>query len=584
VPVIVSGDEFYQDVETPDGYSLVRDPSTGWICFARPSSDGSQWISTGVIYHPKKNQSDQIALKSLPKHFRLNRSSILSQRKTKFFELNKISMEESQREFQGRIHSFSKEVAASGSAITPPIAKPDTVYGLTILIDFPDKQSAIPIDSIRNWLNNKGYAGYRNNGSIHDYFFDVSDGNMVYFNECTPFITAANPKSYYDAGTGYGGSTTLISEICSKLKTMNFNFSRLTVVNGFIRATNILYAGTADAGWANGLWPHSGTFRYTFVTGVQMSAHQLSNIGTSLSIGTFCHENGHMLCKWPDLYAYDDHDNGAGRYCIMSSGGGTNPQQPNPYFRALSKWITVINITNDGLGKLYSHTANGPSIYLWSGATNSTSAKEAYYIEARRKTGRSQGLPDEGLLIWHVDEAGKNTEPGIDLCVPEQADGLNQLENKVNSGADGDCFHAGYKTEFNDVTSPSAKWHNGANSDIQIANISAIGDTMTFSLGPNVRLLSGNDKISHALLHACAGSASNIRYTVPGQGIDLVNVKIDLYDLNGTLVKKLVNMQQSTGRSYSVAIYTDGSKVAAGTYLCAMNISGAYLSARVVVK
>ena len=47
--------------------------------------------------------------------------------------------------------------------------------------------------------------------TVKDYFFDVSDGKMVYFNECTDFITADNPKSTYDAGTGYGGSTTLMT-------------------------------------------------------------------------------------------------------------------------------------------------------------------------------------------------------------------------------------------------------------------------------------------------------------------------------------------------------------------------------------
>ena len=50
----------------------------------------------------------------------------------------------------------------------------------------------------------------------------------------------------------------------------------------------------------------------------------------------------------------------------------------------------VINITNDGFGHFYSHTANGPSVYLWSGATNGTSPNEAYYIESRRKEGRSK--------------------------------------------------------------------------------------------------------------------------------------------------------------------------------------------------
>jgi M6 family metalloprotease-like protein len=588
VNVVVTGDEFYQDVKTPDGYSLIRDPATQWICYAKLSSNGDDWVSTGIVYDPRKAITGRISSKGPQKFARLNGASILAQRKAKFLELNKITYEQSMKEYSDNVRALSKDAATSGSNITPPLTKPDTVYGLTILIDFPDLKSAVPIDSIRNWLNMQGYKGYKNNGSIKDYFFDVSDGKMVYFNECTDFITADNPKSTYDAGTGYGGSTTLITEICAKLKNLGaFDFSRLTLTNGVIRAVNILYAGTADAGWANGLWPHSGTLRYTFATGVAMSAHQLSNLGSSLTLGTFCHENGHMLCKWKDLYAYDGHDNGAGGYCIMCSTGKTNPAQPNGFMRSLMKWITVIDITNDGLGKLYSHEANGPAIYAWNG-TNTGSAQEAYYIEARRKEGRSATLPDSGLLIWHLDKAGDNTDSTKnDYLVPVQADGLFELEKKINSGKPGDLFRAGYKTEFNDNTTPSAKWYNGASSGIQIANISAVGPTMTFSLGSTVGTIAEEQKNARPSLTLLRTSEPCIRYSVPKSSDGQAMVRIDLYNLNGALINTLVNENKQSGQNYTVAlnnIGTGGLKPPRGTYLCTLNAAGGSKSIKIVVK
>ena len=45
-----------------------------------------------------------------------------------------------------------------------------------------------------------------------------------------------------------------------------------------------------------------------------------------LSIGTFCHENGHLLCRFPDMYDYGERDGdtvesaGIGGYCLMGSG------------------------------------------------------------------------------------------------------------------------------------------------------------------------------------------------------------------------------------------------------------------------
>jgi hypothetical protein len=50
VQVKVTGDEFYQRVESTDGYTLVRDPQTGYICYAKIKADGSDFESTGIAY------------------------------------------------------------------------------------------------------------------------------------------------------------------------------------------------------------------------------------------------------------------------------------------------------------------------------------------------------------------------------------------------------------------------------------------------------------------------------------------------------------------------------------------------------
>ena len=32
--------------------------------------------------------------------------------------------------------------------------------------------------------------------------------------------------------------------------------------------------------------------------------YQITDMGNRLTLGTFCHENGHMVCDFPDLYPY----------------------------------------------------------------------------------------------------------------------------------------------------------------------------------------------------------------------------------------------------------------------------------------
>ncbi|MHC5000331.1 MAG: hypothetical protein ACYTE1_05865, partial [Planctomycetota bacterium] len=49
VPVRVWGDEFYQRVESLDGYSLIRNEE-GWICYAELSANQSEFVATDVVY------------------------------------------------------------------------------------------------------------------------------------------------------------------------------------------------------------------------------------------------------------------------------------------------------------------------------------------------------------------------------------------------------------------------------------------------------------------------------------------------------------------------------------------------------
>ena len=67
-----------------------------------------------------------------------------------------------------------------------------------------------------------------------------------------------------------------------------------------------------------------------------------------LSIGTFCHENGHLLCRFPDMYDYGERDGdrrasaGIGNYCLMGSGNhldfGRSPSPVCAYLRDLAGW------------------------------------------------------------------------------------------------------------------------------------------------------------------------------------------------------------------------------------------------------
>jgi hypothetical protein len=213
--------------------------------------------------------------------------------------------------------------------------------------------------------------------------------------------------------------------------------------------------------------------------GMKFSDYQITNMGNSLTLRTFCHENGHMICNFPDLYDYGGESNGVGHYCLMCFGGNNqNPVQVGAYLKNDAGWATSLTPITPGITA--SLTAANNEFYIYS--KNST---EYFIIENRQKTGRDTFLTDAGLAIWHIDEQGNNSNEQMTSamhyeCSIEQADNQFNLENNANAGDSEDLFSSPHNTNFSDTTSPEAKWWDGSNSDLNISNISASGPTMTF--------------------------------------------------------------------------------------------------------
>jgi M6 family metalloprotease-like protein len=469
VPVRVWGDEFYQRVESLDGYTLVRDPQTRWICYAQLSADESQLIPTDVVYRVAPAAEDL----NIPRHIDISPQAIRER-------VDQIRLRLLPEHSQA---SIGEQDAAASESLTGP------VLGLTLLIEFPDEPNTISKTEIQNYLNQNGYSNYGNNGSVHDYYYDVSGGLLNYTNYVTDYYTAQHNKDYYtDESVEIGvRASELIHEALAWLDGQGFNFSTLsTDSSDRIRAINTFYAGYVDNAWAEGLWPHMGYLEPVFnADGVRSRYYQITNIGDALSLRTFCHENGHLLFVWPDLYDYGYESRGIGNYGLMAYGASNkNPVPPNPSYRAQAGWETVTDITYLLPGTVFSQIANSLSTYRYS---HPTEPEEYFLIESRIKTGRNTALPDEGLLIWHIDESvGDNDDeqmtPSQHYRVSvEQADGAFDLENDNNAGDEWDLFHDGYITIFDDDSVPDAKWWSGDDSGLLIHSISAVGPTMNFT-------------------------------------------------------------------------------------------------------
>jgi len=462
VTVKVWGDEFYQRVESIDGYTLTRD-TTGWISYAVLSADGNTLVSTGIRY-----TGAAINLPGISKKIDINRSAA-----DKIRAANRVRLQ------PAAPGSANQRSSSLGTA--SPLN--GNIQGLTILIDFSDEPAAIGRDSIDRFFNEVGYTDFGNNGSIHDYFWAVSENQLNYTNAVLGYYRASHPKTYYE-DTITPHVTELIHEALSWADAQGFDFSTLSVDGSSIRAINLMYAGFPTMGWAKGLWPHAGGYYEFTADGVNSGAYQMTNIGEDLTIATTCHENGHMLMHWPDLYDHDYNSRGIGGYCLMAyQGAPTNPVPPNAYLRIDAGWENYTDLT--GTSGTFTTQSNINQSYIINNPSNSN---ELFVIESRILAGRNASLPDDGLMIWHIDKAGNNsanemTEASHFFVSLEQADGLFELENNINGGSYGDLYKAGYKTRFNDETLQDAHWWDGSVSGIRLHSVSAVGDTMTFKLG-----------------------------------------------------------------------------------------------------
>ncbi|UCH84953.1 MAG: M6 family metalloprotease domain-containing protein, partial [Candidatus Latescibacterota bacterium] len=415
----------------------------------------------------------------------------------------------------------------AGKGLTPQRVEPPCngdVKGICLIVDFADEVATIAASEIDDYCNQQGYTGYGNNGSVRDYFYDVSDGNLTYTNYVpTAYYRAQYDKTYYDdCAASYGQrARELVLEALIELENNGFDFSQYdSNGDGLIDAINCFYAGVTDCGWAEGLWPHSWTVDFE-ADGVSAYRYQITGIGGSLRLSTFCHENGHMICYWPDLYDYDvgvDDSRGVGRFCIMCAyTSGTNPQEPCAYLKEIAGWATPTLLTTpQTLITVPASNTNTMFKYEHSSLTN-----EYYLFENRQQTGRDAGLPDAGLAIWHIDTEGNNSNNEMTpeshyLVTLVQADGNWDLENDVNYGDITDLWSDPGYIDCSPYTNPNTHWWDGSPSGLFAADISASGPTMTFVFNPICDIVPSSLDFSPAAV----GETLDRTFTIMNFGVD----------------------------------------------------------------
>src|SRR5262245_37531160 len=320
------GDQHHAVFEALNGYTVVQDPVSGFYEYADVSPDGDELVPTGARPRLANAQTLGVArgvrVKPEAAKAKAMESAGLPPGTSRW--------EERRREFKRRLRSLG----APGVGVAPP--KRETVgefVGLCLLIQFPDVPGTMTQSQVDDFCNKPGYTGFGNNGSVRDYFLEVSGGRLTYTNIVTPYYTAKHKRSYYtnESIPQPTRARQLIKEALTHFQAQGFDFSKLTADNqNYVYATNVFYAGTRVNNWAKGLWPHSFHLLtpYQLAPGKRSYDYQITDMTDELTLGTFCHENGHMICDFPDLYDYGNESAGVGAFCLMCAGPNVSEKNP----------------------------------------------------------------------------------------------------------------------------------------------------------------------------------------------------------------------------------------------------------------
>jgi len=470
VSVRLFGDDLYIHAESFDGYTLIQDPEDGYICYAMVSADSAEYASSGIRY--RGDEAPEAVTMIASPHMRISSDAL-----SKKIEENKKTL--------------GLDVEVSKPQLRAATAIPDTIYGVTVLIDFPDCKFPFTRSELDKFLNADKGSINGNERSIKEYFRWISNGKLTYINYLPKSAyTAPNNKSYYGPSNATSYTFSLMEPLVndalnsfSKSKD-GFDVTDLSVKNGEYVAVNILYAGSCPNKWATGMWPHKGSMTLTGnndrrINKLVSQTFQLSDCSEDLGMGNFVHENFHMLLGVPDFYSFDNHhDNTAEPFNAADEFFIGRPKAspiPNPYILDAVGWLEDKIVLNNLKKGTKVNMAYGPgNVAVYYGNTDGDPEKERFYIEVRNAYYYNNKLVNvPGIYIWHAYEDGDNryaNKPEKLDCRPVST--LNPFWSSTSSSK-----------VFSDDSNPNAKWNNGQKSGLYLCNFSDAGLKMSFCYG-----------------------------------------------------------------------------------------------------
>lgn len=409
---------------------------------------------------------------------------------------------------------------------------------LVLLVEFPDypkngtntresvherifgagNPDEFPYDSHRNFYLRSSYNKLDIQGNVLDWYktdYDrpLDDGNSAWWQVWQRIIKDA--INYHDA--------------------QGHDFSQYdNDGDGDIDYIAVIWTGPTGE-WASLWW---GTFSGFGDNSFVVDGKTISNVSWQqisyqedegpFSPSTLIHETGHAL-GLPDYYDYNDDIGPKGGLGGMDQMAGNHDH--NSFSKYVLGWLTPTVIGSGAQNvSLLPFSEQPSSLLINKDATVDSKWQEFFIVEYRNRNANDQNLPNEGMVVWHVDATlnewggfeNNNSFSDDKLIRLVQADGLNEIE-LYGHGADAeDFFTTG--DEFSPNSWPQSHLNNGKHSGVGLTGINHLETNITLNaeVYPSVPQFSIENITDKSVIRA----GQNIRINV--ETLNELN-KLELY-------------------------------------------------------